>query len=87
MVEQKVIEFLEKLCAGRVYTGEAIHEDYTHDEMPEYGIHMPDVVVEVISTDEVSAIVRYANDNNIRWSPEAPGPAFAAAAWRYTGVY
>jgi len=73
MVEQRDIKFLENLCAGRVYTGESIHEDYTHDEMPEYGVLMPDVVVEVISTDEVSAIVRYANENNIPVVPRGTG--------------
>ena len=72
-VTQKDIDFLESLCEGRVYTGEAIHEDYTHDEMPEYGIHAPDVCVEVLSTEEVSRIVRYANENNIPVVPRGNG--------------
>jgi len=56
-----------------VYTGDAIHEDYTHDEMPEYGIHAPDVVAEVVSTDEVSKILSYANENDIPVVPRGTG--------------
>jgi len=72
-VEQKDIEFLKDLCGGRVYTGADIHEDYTHDEMPEYGTHLPDAVVEVLSTEEVSKIVTYAGARNIPVVPRGTG--------------
>ena len=72
-VEQRDIEFLEGLCKDRVYTGVAIHEDYTHDEMPEYGVCPPDAVVEVLSTDEVAAIVSYANGRMIPVVPRGTG--------------
>ena len=59
------IEFLISLLGkDRVFTGEAINEDFSHDEMD--GIsRMPDVLVEVISTEEVSKIMKYANENLI----------------------
>lgn len=48
----------------RVFTGEAINEDYSHDELG--GIsRMPDALVEVASVDEVSGIMKYAYENRI----------------------
>jgi len=72
-VTQKDIDFLESVCPGRVYSGSAIHEDYSHDEMPEYGACLPDAVVEAISTEEVSAIVAYANERVIPIVPRGTG--------------
>ena len=46
-------------------TGEDINEDYSHDEMPIYGTHMPDAVVLPANTNEVSAIMKLASANNI----------------------
>ena len=46
-------------------TSEDINEDYSHDEMPIYGTHMPDAVVLPANTDEVSAIMKLASANNI----------------------
>ena len=72
-IENNDVIFLENLCPGRVYTGDAIHEDYHHDEMPEYGVFPPDICVEALTTEEVSAIVRYANDKNIPIVPRGNG--------------
>jgi len=67
------IEYLRGICGDRVISGEAIHEDYSHDEMPEYGVHMPDVVVEAVSADEVSAVLAYANERGIPVVPRGTG--------------
>lgn len=72
-VEDHDIEYLNTLCPGRVYTGDAIHEDYTHDEMPEYGTRVPEAVVEALTTDEVSRVVAYANERNIPVVPRGAG--------------
>jgi len=56
--------FLDAVAAGRMLTGEQISEDYGHDELG--GIYsMPQAVVQVCSTDEVSRIVTYANQRRI----------------------
>lgn len=48
----------------RVLTGGQIGEDYSHDELG--GVSsMPEALVKVLSTEEVSAILRYANGQNI----------------------
>lgn len=64
-LDAKDIEFLIALLGkDRVFIGEAINEDFSHDEMG--GIsRTPDVLVEVASTEEVSKIMKYANANII----------------------
>jgi len=68
------INNLRKICSSdRIYAKENINEDYTHDEMPEYGKFMPEVVIEAISTDEISKIMKYAYENNIPVTPRGSG--------------
>ena len=50
---------------ARVRVGDAIPNEYFHDEMPEYGVFPPELYVEVLNRDEVSAIMKYAYENNI----------------------
>lgn len=80
-VTKEDVEHLRKICsAERVYIENAINEDFTHDEMPKYGKHMPEVVVEAISIDEVSAIMKYAHDNNIPVTPRGSGTGLCGGA-------
>lgn len=64
-LDQKDVNHLIELLGNeRVYTGSAISEDYSHDELG--GISaLPEVMVEVLSTMEVSKVMKYAYDNNI----------------------
>jgi glycolate oxidase len=64
-LDGKDVEFLRSVVGdNRLYTGEAINKDYSHDEMDT--IHkMPEALVEVTSTEEVSKIMKYANENAI----------------------
>ncbi|EJP6474066.1 FAD-binding oxidoreductase [Clostridium botulinum] len=64
-LDVKDIEFLKSVVGQeRVYTDGDINEDYSHDELG--GISkMPDAMVEVLSTEEVSKIMSYAYKNNI----------------------
>jgi len=59
------IAYLEKATSPeRVFTGGQIGEDYSHDELG--GVSsMPEALVKVLSTEEISAIMRYANEQNI----------------------
>ena len=56
-----------------MFSGDAISEDYDHDEMTEYGHYMPDAVLQALSTDEVSAALRYCNEQNIAVIPRGTG--------------
>ena len=62
-------QLLEQLRAivgdQRFLIGEAINEDFSHDEMPLYGRYAPDAVCQVESTEEVAAIMKLCNDNCI----------------------
>ena len=60
------VEYLKSVTApDRVFYGDEIEYDYAHDEMPDFGIHAPDVLVEVLSTEEVSKVMRYAYEHCI----------------------
>ncbi|MBP5553077.1 MAG: FAD-binding oxidoreductase [Spirochaetales bacterium] len=55
---------LQKMFPGRVFDGRQINEDYYHDELgTAFGV--PEILVKVLSTEEVSAVMRYASDRTI----------------------
>lgn len=64
-IDQTDLSFLRNLLGSdRVYVGNDISDDYSHDELG--GISkMPDVMVEVLSTEEVSEIMKHAYANHI----------------------
>lgn len=70
----------------RVYYGEEITEDYCHDELGgAYG--KPDIIVFVKSTEEVSAIMKYAYANNIPVVVRGSGTGLVGAAVAlYNGI-
>ena len=49
----------------RVWTGKNIATEYYRDEMPEYGVFPPELYVEVLNKEEISAIMAYAYKENI----------------------
>ena len=72
---------------GRVWVGEEIAYEYHHDEMPEYGIYPPELYVEAISTQEVSAIMAYAYQENIPVVCRGGGTGLAGGAiCKYGGI-
>lgn len=72
-IENKDIEYLKSILGkDRVFVGKEINEDFSHDELG--GIEKkPDVLVEVITTEEVSKIMKYAYENNIPVVPRGSG--------------
>lgn len=64
-IDQTDLSFLRNLLGSdRVYVGDNISDDYSHDELG--GISkMPEVMVEVLSTEEVSEIMKHAYANHI----------------------
>ncbi|CAB1245302.1 FAD-binding oxidoreductase [Clostridium sp. MT-14] len=59
------IKFLVDLLGkDRVFTGENINDDYSHDELGGVSKY-PDAMVEVLNAEEVSKIMSYAYKNNI----------------------
>lgn len=50
-----------------------IHDDYTHDEMTEYGKFAPEVVIKAHTASEVSQIMRYCDQQRIAVTPRGAG--------------
>ena len=79
-VDAKDIEFLVSILdKNRVFKGDSINNDFSHDEMG--GIsNMPDVLVEVLSTKEVSSIMKYAYENMIPVVARGSGTGLVGAS-------
>ena len=75
------VRYLESVTApDRVFFGSDINEDFSHDEMLEYGKYPPEVLVEVVNGDEISEIMRYAYANNIPVTPRGSGTGLCGGA-------
>ncbi len=60
--------------------GEAILSEHCHDEMPEYGVYQPDLYLEALDKEEVSAVMRYAYEHNIPVTARGAGTGLAGGA-------
>lgn len=80
-VSENTIKDIEKIIndEDRVFYGENINEDYSHDELGSIK-EFPDIVVKVASTEEVSEIMKYAYENNIPVTARGSGTGLVGAA-------
>ena len=78
-VTPEIIEELKKISGDRVVVGADVNPDYSRDEMPIYGTKMPDVSIDVLSTEEVSAIMKVCYDNNIPVTCRGAGTGLVGA--------
>jgi glycolate oxidase len=74
------LQELRTVCPGRVYTGAEINEDFSHDEMAEYGKYQPEVVIEALTTAEVARIMKYACQRQIPVTPRGSGTGLCGGA-------
>jgi len=80
-MDEKDFEYIRSVTdPARVWVGEAIASEYYHDEMPEYGVFPPELYVEVLNKEEVSAIMKYAYENNIPVVARGAGTGLAGGA-------
>jgi glycolate oxidase len=63
----------------RILFGEDINEEYSHDELSDT-VSFPDVVVKVMSTEEVAQIMKYAYENNIPVTPRGSGTGLVGSS-------
>jgi len=79
-IDTKDIEFLKSIIpANRIFVGDEISHDYAHDELG--GIEkLPDVLINVTSTDEVSKIMAYAYEQEIPVVARGSGTDLVGAA-------
>ncbi len=79
-INESGIEFIKGIINDneRVFIGEEISEDYSHDELGSEK-HMPDIVVKAMSRDEIVEIMKYANNNNIPVTVRGAGTGLVGA--------
>ena len=72
--------FFRSICTQeRVIPGEQVGDDYCHDELA--GIKKrPEVLIKAGSAEEVSAIMKYANEHNIPVTPRGQGTGLVGGA-------
>jgi len=63
----------------RIFSGNDIHEDYHHDELHTL-VGAPEMLIEAVSTEEVSKVVTYAYENNIPITPRGQGTGLVGGA-------
>lgn len=87
-VDSADIEYIKSVTSpDRVCVGEEIKSEYYHDEMPDYGIFPPDIFVEAINKEEVSAVMKYGYDNNIPVVIRGAGTGLAGGSnCKYGGI-
>jgi len=73
------IEKLQDICGAGNVIAENIGEDYSHDELGSV-ISLPDVLVKVQSTDDISAVMKLANERNIPVTVRGSGTGLVGAA-------
>ncbi|GAA0069993.1 FAD-binding oxidoreductase [Clostridium sardiniense] len=80
-VSENTIKDIEKIIndEDRVFYGENINEDYSHDELGSIK-QFPDIVVKVATTEEVSEVMKYAYEHNIPVTARGSGTGLVGAA-------
>ena len=81
----QMIEEFRNLMPGRVHAGEDISSDYAHDEMSFYAEHMPDLVVDAVSTEEISKVCKLCYENDVPFVPRGAGTGLSAGCVAIAG--
>ena len=87
MTEEDFAYIRSVTSEDRVWVGDEIAREFYRDEMPEYGVFPPELYVEIENRDEVSAIMKYAYENNIPVVCRGAGTGLAGGATcKYGGI-
>ena len=80
------IDFFKSLLNNNCHTDESHRKEYGHDETEDL-VFIPDVVLKPTTTSEVSAILKYCNENNIPVTPSGARTGLSGGALPiYKGV-
>ncbi|NDL67038.1 FAD-binding oxidoreductase [Anaerotalea alkaliphila] len=84
---QDIAHFRTIIGEERIVEKEAVKKEYHHDEMPEYGVYAPDLLIEAINKEEISQIMKYAYEKNIPVTVRGAGTGLAGGATcKYGGI-
>ena len=80
-LDQQDLDYIKSIVNDpeRVLYGEDINEEYSHDELSDT-TSFPEVVIKVMSTEEVSIIMKYAYENNIPVTPRGSGTGLVGSS-------
>ena len=82
-ITPEIITELKNILGGRfvIYNDQEKLEPYSHDEVAERAYaHMPDVVVKPRTANEIAAIMKLANRENIPVTPRGAGSGLSGGA-------
>lgn len=79
VTEEDIKHLISLTAPERVFYGENISEDYFHDELGGCK-SQPEVVIKVISSDEVVAIMKYSHSRKIPVTPRGQGTGLVGAS-------
>ncbi|MGC9063206.1 MAG: FAD-binding oxidoreductase [bacterium] len=80
-VDEKIIDKLVDICGKNdVLIEEEELERYSQDESGRFYAHLPEVVVRIESTDEISEVLRLANESLIPVTPRGAGSGVVGGA-------
>ena len=86
-VDAQDLAFFESIMPGRVFSGDAISTDYTHDEMTIYGHFAPEAVLQALTAQEISQVMQYCNKHNIAVTPRGAGTGLCGGCVaKYGGI-
>lgn len=80
-LDEMDLQYLRSIISDeeRILYGTDINEEYSHDELSGT-ISFPDIVIKVLSAEEVSAIMKYANEKIIAVTPRGAGTGLVGAS-------
>ncbi len=84
-VDETDLAYFRGLMPQRVLTGDAISDDFDHDEMPEYGHFQPEALLYPLTTEEVSAALAYCDRNRIAVTPRGAGTGLCGGCVPHLG--
>ena len=84
-VTPELIAALREISGDRVIVGSDVNPDYARDEMPIYGTRMPDVSIDVLTTEEISAIMKLCYENNVPVTCRGAGTGLVGACTPMAG--
>ena len=73
------IDFFKSLLNSNCYTDESNRKEYGHDETEDL-LFIPDIVLKPTTTAEISAILKYCNENNIPVTPSGARTGLSGGA-------
>lgn len=78
-LDKSDIEFCKNLLKDRCYIDNESLYNYSHDETEDLS-YLPEVVLKPIDVNEISAILKYANENNIAVTPSGARTGLSGGA-------